>query len=52
MQKLDTNNSEDQDLVGSDDELLMNHVIQDDHELLYMHSYMSEFMGVDDEQLN
>lgn len=48
MQKLDTENTVDnQGYNGSDEDLLMNYVIQDDHELMYMDAYMSEFMNLE-----
>ncbi len=45
----DTTQSEVALLEHDDDELLMDHVIQDDHELLYLHTYLTETFGKKDE---
>lgn len=55
MEKIDNKsllNSIAKDNPEGDDELVMNHVIQDDHELFYLHVCLNEILSkVKEEQL-
>ncbi|MFI3330301.1 MAG: hypothetical protein R3Y38_00675 [Rikenellaceae bacterium] len=46
MQNLDTENlNQDQMVPDQDHALMLEHVIQDNHELMYMDAYLSEFLN-------